>query len=463
MTSTFSGLSTALSALYAQRRGLDVTGQNIANANTEGYSRQRVDMRAIASQQVPAVHAVWSGAGAGVDVTAISRARDAFLEARGRAEHAQGAYLDVQKQVFGSVESIFTEPSDTALQSQFDDYWAAWHDVANNPGLLAARNQLLERGRVVTDGLSRAFDQLGAEFTISRSQLEAFATDINTTTKTIAELNQSINRAQAAGLPVNELADQRDLQLMHLAEVAGTTAIARPDGTMDVLLGGSTLVSGSSSRELKVGGGTRLEDLVTDPTGQRVSLQWADNGRTATATDGRVAAHLQSLNTILPDYANQLDAIAASLASSVNLAHGQGHDLNGNPGTAFFTGTTASTIKVAIDDPMLVAASSQAGAPNLDAGNADALAALGQKTDGADSAYRRLVAGLGVQSQSAARRAEIQAAVETEIDVARSSQSGVNLDEEMTNLLAYQRAYEAASRVFNSIDETLDTLINRTG
>ncbi|MFC7479779.1 flagellar hook-associated protein FlgK [Luedemannella flava] len=312
MTSTFSGLSTALSALYAQRRGLDVTGQNIANANTEGYSRQRVDMRAIASQQVPAVHAVWSGAGAGVDVTAISRARDAFLEARGRAEHAQGAYLDVQKQVFGSVESIFTEPSDTALQSQFDDYWAAWHDVANNPGLLAARNQLLERGRVVTDGLSRAFDQLGAEFTISRSQLEAFATDINTTTKTIAELNQSINRAQAAGLPVNELADQRDLQLMHLAEVAGTTAIARPDGTMDVLLGGSTLVSGSSSRELKVGGGTRLEDLVTDPTGQRVSLQWADNGRTATATDGRVAAHLQSLNTILPDYANQLDAIAAS-------------------------------------------------------------------------------------------------------------------------------------------------------
>src|SRR3954463_3969489 len=115
MTSTFSGLSSALSALYAQRRGLDVTGQNIANANTEGYSRQRVDMRAIATQQVPAIHAVWSGAGAGVDVTAISRARDAFLETRGRAEHAQGAYLNAQKQVYRSVESIFTEPSDTAL------------------------------------------------------------------------------------------------------------------------------------------------------------------------------------------------------------------------------------------------------------------------------------------------------------------------------------------------------------
>lgn len=462
MTSTFSGLSTALSALYAQRRGLDVTGQNIANANTEGYSRQRVDMRAVGAQQVPAIYSVWSGAGAGVDVSSVSRIRDAFLEARGRTEHAQSSYLNAQRQVYGSLESIFTEPSDTALQSQFDDYWAAWHDVANNPGTLAARNQLIQRGAVVADGMRIAYEQLGAEWTINRAQVDAYATDVNTAAKSVAELNQSIQRATAAGLPVNELTDERDLQLMHLAEVAGATAIARPDGTVDVLLGGSTLVSGSTTRALTVTGGTRLEDVVADPAGQRVSLQWADNNRPVTVTDGQLASNLQTLNTILPDYANQLDAIAAQLASSVNAVHAGGYDLDGNTGIAFFTGTTASTITVAITDPRQVAASSQPGG-NLDAGNADALAVLGQSRTGADASYRQLVAALGVQSQSAARRADIQTAVAGDVDESRASVAGVNLDEEMTNLLAFQRAYEAASRVFNTIDETLDVLINRTG
>src|SRR3954451_3950853 len=122
MTSTFGGLNTALSALYAQRRGLDVTGQNIANANTEGYSRQRVDMRSIGGQEVPALYSVWNGAGAGVDIASVSRTRDAFLEARGRAEHGQAAYLTSQAQTFSNIESIFQEPSDTAMQSQLDDY-----------------------------------------------------------------------------------------------------------------------------------------------------------------------------------------------------------------------------------------------------------------------------------------------------------------------------------------------------
>src|SRR5688572_5695302 len=101
--STFSGLSTALSALYAQRRGLDVTGQNVANANTAGYSRQRVDMQAVGGATVPAVHSVWTGAGAGVNVTDVARIRDAFLESRGRAEHANGAYLNARQQVLAQV------------------------------------------------------------------------------------------------------------------------------------------------------------------------------------------------------------------------------------------------------------------------------------------------------------------------------------------------------------------------
>jgi flagellar hook-associated protein 1 FlgK len=464
MTSTFGGLNTALSALYAQRRGLDVTGQNIANANTEGYSRQRVDMRSIGGQEVPAIYSVWSGAGGGVDVASVSRIRDAFLEARGRAEHGQGAYLTSQAQTFGHIESIFQEPSDTAMQSQLDDYWAAWHDVANNPGTLAARNQLLQRGSVITDGLHAAFEQLGAEFKINRDQLDAYATDVNTSAATIAQLNQSIQRAQAAGLPTNELADKRDVQLMHLAEVAGATAISRADGTVDVLLGGSTLVSGATARAVQATGGGRLEDVMADPTNQRVALQWSDNGSPITVTDGQVASNLQTLNTVVPQYAGKLDDVAAKLASKVNGAHGGAYDLDGNAGGAFFSGTTAATITVAITDARKVAAArTSTPGGNLDGGGADALAALGLQSDGPDAEYRQMVAALGVQSQSAGRRADIQASVSSEVDGARMSVAGVNLDEEMTNLLSYQRAYEAASKVFNAINETLDTLINRTG
>jgi flagellar hook-associated protein 1 FlgK len=142
----------------------------------------------------------------------------------------------------------------------------------------------------------------------------------------------------------------------------------------------------------------------------------------------------------------------------VNAGHANGVDLAGNPGAAFYTGTTASTIKIAITDGRQVAAAS-AGVGGFDGSNADAMAHLTT----ADDAYRAFVAGLGVEAQSANRRADIQNRISSDLDGQRDSVAGVNLDEEMTNMLSYQRAYEAASRMLNAVDEALDTLINRTG
>src|SRR5918992_2625453 len=118
MGSTFGGLSTALSGLHTQRRALELTGQNISNANTEGYSRQRVDMQAASATPVPALHSPYDGVGAGVRVSDVLRMRDGFLESRGRAEHAQSTYLTAQNEMYGRIENIFAEPSDTALASQ---------------------------------------------------------------------------------------------------------------------------------------------------------------------------------------------------------------------------------------------------------------------------------------------------------------------------------------------------------
>ena len=131
--STFSGLNAATTALWAQRRALDVTGQNIANVNTEGYSRQRVDLQAIGGSVVPAFYSTSPGIGAGVSADDVTRIRDAFLEGRGHTEHANSARLTAETDAYELVEQAFREPGDTGIQSLLSDMWNGWQDVANNP------------------------------------------------------------------------------------------------------------------------------------------------------------------------------------------------------------------------------------------------------------------------------------------------------------------------------------------
>jgi flagellar hook-associated protein 1 FlgK len=456
--STFSGLSTALSSLYAQRRGMDVTGQNVANANTDGYTRQRVDLQSVGPAATPAIYATPNTTGDGVQVGGVARLQDVFLENRGRVEHAQGAYLNEQKQVYASVEQALSEPGDNGLQSQLSAFWSAWHDLANTPGDAAARTQLIERGGTVANSLHSTSGTLAELWSATREQLDVAAADVNGTAAQVAKLNQAIVRAGQADLPTNELADQRDQLVMHLAELTGATVVPHSDGAVDVLLTGAPLVTGGTARTVEAVGARRLADQAGGPA----ALRWTDTTTPVTVVSGQVASTLETLSTTLPRYTAALDTVAATLASTVNAQHAAGFERSGTPGGAFFTGTTAATITVALTDPDQVAAAGTPGG-TLDGGNADLLAGLAVAAGGPDPVYRQLVVDVGVATQTVNRRADIQSTVTTAVDAARQGESGVNLDEEMTNMLTYQRAYEAASRVINAIDESLDTLINHTG
>jgi flagellar hook-associated protein 1 FlgK len=165
---------------------------------------------------------------------------------------------------------------------------------------------------------------------------------------------------------------------------------------------------------------------------------------------------------VLPDYASQLDAVASALASTVNSAQMSGYDLSGTPGGPLFSGTTAASITVAVTDPTKLAASGTPGG-NFDASIAQKIAGFGSLPGGANEAYSSLVGNIGTQVQGATQRAVIQQSVTTNVDKMVQSQSGVSFDEETTNLLTYQRSYQASSRVLTTVDEMLDTLINRTG
>ncbi|MFC7273982.1 flagellar hook-associated protein FlgK [Paractinoplanes rhizophilus] len=463
MASTFGSINTALTSLYAQRRGLDVTGQNIANANTEGYTRQRVRMQAQTGSLNPGVYATTDQVGTGVTVAAVERGRNTYLEARGRTEHANSAYLASQRATYDGIESVLAEPSDTALQARLHDMWDAWNDVANNWQDPSTRTALIERSRTVAITLNDTHASLANQFASQNGEMGAFVDQVNAMAASIAEMNHEIVIAQQSGLPANELQDQRDRNIMQLSELVGASAQAKPNGGVNVYVGNTALVEGFTARSLKLTGPTTLDGINA---ANQVALQWTDTKENATP-GGTMGAMLDTMNTIIPGILTDLDAVAKSIHDTVNAAQSGGFTMDGTPGANFFTGTTAATIDVAITDPAQVAFS--AGDPNdptapaLDHNVADALADVGNSATGPDAAYQAMIGRLGVAAQAASRRSEIQDAVRDQVDVSREGESGVNLDEEMTHLLTYQRGYEAASRVLTTIDSMLDQLINRTG
>jgi len=471
MGSTFSGLNTALTSLYAQRRGLDVTGQNIANASTEGYTRQRVRMVANNGGLNPGVYSTTDQVGAGVKVASLERGRSGYLEERGRTEHGNAAYLANQTAAYSQIEDVFAEPSDTAIQARMHDMWDAWNDVANNWQDPSTRSSLIERATTVATSLNDAQASLSNQFTANGNEMSTYADQVNTLATNIAKMNQIVV-AKQANLQPNEMMDDRDRAVMQLAELAGATTIEQPNGALNVFLGQGPLVAGFTARQVKVVGPPTLDGISAT---SQVGLQWTDTGG-AVAAGGAMGSMIDTMNTVIPNITAQLDKVAQKLADTVNVQHRGGYSADGTTDLDFFTGevdatvVTAKSIKVAVSDPAQVAFSSQnpissdpnvAGSINHDV--ADKLTDIGASGTGPDQTYQQMIGQLGVAAQASGRRSDIQNSVRDQVDTDRTAESGVNLDEEMTNLLTYQRGYEAASRVLTTVDSMLDQLINRTG
>ena len=468
--STFSGLNTATTALWAQQRGLDVTGQNIANVNTPGYTRQRAELQSVGGNAVPAIYATSNQIGQGVDADTVIRIRDAFLEGRAQLESGATARLTVADDTLASIEQAFREPGTTGIQSKLTAVYTAWQDVANHPNdktTDGARTAVLQTTASLVAELHTTAANLEKQATQTRDSLGTLAQDVNAKTSSIADLNTAIKRATQAGLPVNELADKRDVLVLELSAAIGATSRPGDDGQVDVAVGGATLVSGGSTIALELTNPSTVPAFVTKP------------GGTPVAVGGTAGGKLTALAVTLPDYRDQLDAVAQKIASELNGAHTNGvtvggvttvtTDKNGDPGGPMFddgaggtTAITAANLRLTITDPAKLAAASIPG-KSSDGTNAVKIAQLQNAPGGAASTYRQLIVGLGVEASVATSNLATQRVVSSQVDASRESVSGVNLDEEMTNMLQFQHAYSAAARMITTIDETLDVLINRTG
>lgn len=467
--STFGALNTAYRGLTAAQQGMTVAGQNIANAATEGYTRQRVDQ----SSLVAPARGLFSGGllqpGQGVSVDAIARLGNSFLDAGVRSAGAQAGFASVRSSALQGIEGILQEPGDNGISASLQGFWSAWQGVANDPGKTGPAGLLLESGNELATKISSGYRALEARWSSVRGQAQGTVNTVNAAAHQVAALNSTIRSTIAAGGSANELIDARAKITETIARLAGGTVREQADGTVDVHVGGNALVSGDSVRTLTLSGSP-----AADKMGTSVQLEWADRpGMAVAVTDGEIAGALAVLapagsgkGGAIAEAAASYNSLAEVLRDTVNTVHSGAQTSTGAAAGNFFT--TVAGAPSALSLQVVPGSAAQIaigilGAGNLDNSIADKIAQLGNGPGSPDAIWSKSVTGIGMQSRGAQRLESLSSAAEISALSNRASQASVSLDEENVSLLTNQHAYQAAARVMTAVDEALDVLINRTG
>lgn len=283
--STFSGLSTALSSLITQRQALEVAGQNLANINTPGYTRQRVDMQSVSAGQGATMFSQGNQVGNGVQAVGVARLGDIFMDARVRTTSSSAAYLAARTDAFKRLESTIAEPGANGISADLDKLWASWSDVVNSPTSDAVGAVLLENSAAVQRSISTGYTAVVTQWDQTRSKAESLVSDVNSAAASVALLNEQIQQITVSGGNANELIDQRNVLTTALSSLAGATVRLQPNGTADVNIGGNPIVSGSSAQKLKLVGSREM----VGATGNEVRVEW-DRTPAGTPAPSRAAS-----------------------------------------------------------------------------------------------------------------------------------------------------------------------------
>ncbi|RAX16970.1 flagellar hook-associated protein FlgK [Pseudarthrobacter sp. AG30] len=467
--STFGGLNTAYLGLTAARQGINVAGQNIANATTEGYTRQRLEQSAIGAPAPTGLATGLLQPGQGVSVDAIARLGNSFLDAGVRSSAAQAGYASVRSGELQRIEDSLQEPGEHGITAALQGFWAAWQGVSNHPGGAAPTAVLLQAASSLAGTVSAGYRSLDAQWTRVRAEADGNVKTVNDAAAQVAGYNARIRQVLAGGGSANELVDARNKAIETIASLAGGTVRDNADGTADVLVGGNALVSGTSTRLLALSG----QASMAGP-GAAVKLEWADRpGHPVGPDGGKLAGAITLLAPAaggsggpIAEAGASYDAFATKLMTDVNTVHRAGQSTTGAGQLDFFTaaptGSAALTLRVVPADASGIATGA-AGAGALDGGTADALAQLGAGADSPDKAWTAVVTGIGALSRSAQQHEQLATAASVSAAGQRDSGAAVSLDEENISLLSNQHAYQAAARVMTAVDEALDVLINHTG
>lgn len=497
MRSTFGGLNIMVRGLFAQQASLDTVGHNIANANTDGFSRQRVNGTATRPE------IIFGGTGkleigSGVTITSITRARDTFVDRQMWKESSSLSYNQSQEDALGRIEGIFNDTSETGIQSGLDKFWSAWQSLSTNASDFGVRAALRERAVELVDNIQHSTQQLKDIASDINSVIDIKVKRVNQISEEILGLNRLITATELGGTSnANDLRDRRDLLVDELSGLVKVQVNEDSSGNYLIQANGANLVDATSYTELETKDDTAAP-LFTQ-YGQPVNQVYL-KGTTqiVSFSGGELKGLLESRDSDtsgVKAYLDKLNTISEFFLTDFNAIHKSGYGLDDSTGNNFFSDNSFTTppannnfiaaLEVNskfFEEPNgtdLIAAKSASDQGNGSGTHAvklsqalripvtDPSIGIGTSVLGEgislDNYYNSLVAALGVQSQKAQTFAKNQQVLVNQITNWRESVAGVNMDEEMTNMIRFQKGYSAASRVITAMDEMLDKLINGTG
>jgi flagellar hook-associated protein 1 FlgK len=429
---TLQGLQTALSGLLANQQAIDVTGHNITNANTPGYSRQVAVLQTNEPLRIAALSPIdgeGGQLGTGVSVATYTRIRNTYLDAQYRDQNTALGAASTQAEELQQAQGAFDEPSSAGLSNQLSAFWSAWGALADSPSSEAAKVSVVSVATQLTDTLHQVSGQLQTIEGQAAAQYAAVtgpSGEVQSGAAQIAQLNQQIKLSLLAHQQPNDLEDRRDQLIDKLSTLANITLTKEANGT-------DTIAFGDAAQPLVEGSKVNWPQALTAAAGGQLGA----------------LLELSSPAGALAQYRGALDEVAKTLAATVNELH---------TATPFFSGATAATIAVAVTPAQVQTSSTKATG-----GNDVALAIAGLRGGAADQRYAALVEQVGSGVQGAKENQANSQAVVATVSNQRQSVSGVSLDEEMTNLITFQRGYQASARALTTMDEMLNVLISHTG
>jgi len=485
MRTTFGTFNIATSGLFANQRSLDITSHNISNANTEGYSRQKVLQRATTPTYGDSTGVV----GTGVETYDIVRMRSSYLDQKYWGQNKTYQAWNVKQEQLEALEGVFNEPSDTGIRKVMDEFFTSLEELSKKPGDSTNRVALVEKANMLTGTINRNGRELVNSIRDMNFSIKNKVSEVNSLAEQIAKLNKNIFSFELNGNEANDLRDQRNLLIDKLSSVVNVTVseLPGPNGNkyMDIKIGGITLINNISYNKLTTQdeavteitdlGGGKISRVVWDGVqNQEVRIEGGELRGMLDVRDGDG----EGFNYRgIPYYLNKMNEFAKQLAASFNAQHNQGVDLQGDQGQNFFyePGTPEiNSINFRVDPDIVansnrIAASAQGNGESNNE-NVKLLIDLRKNKDlfvslkgTPDDFVKSLLSALSVDSSQAKRMTTNSSALVDQTENRRISESGVSLDEEMANMVKFQQAYNASARMITTLDGILDTAVNRLG
>ena len=461
MTNINGILNMAGNALLAHQQAINIAGNNIANVNTLGYSRQKLIM-ASGNPQPSSIGLI----GHGVDAVRVERDYDRFVGVQINTESQSLGRWQAQQQVLEGVEIHFDESTGFGLSQAISDYFNAWQALSMDPEDQIPRQMVISKGEVLANTFQQKYTAVQSVQHGIDADIKGAVVTINQLNTQIADLNQKIIDSETTGYTANEYRDQRDLALKELSALIDISTFEDQTGAVKVSInGGRTLVDGVNHRDLT----TRV-----NPTSGLLDVHWVGSDSstvdiTASISGGKIGGWLEVRDVTLDDYLTRLNDLAVAIMQEVNTAHAAGFGKDGSTGYDFFTGTGAADMQVndlLVNDLNLIAAAPDAGGVPGDAGNAVVIANLQHKqvlsgnTATFDEFFGALVGEVGNEILAVNAYYQHQSDMVTQLENYRESISGVSLDEEMVNLVKFQSAYDASAKLISIADELIQTVLS---